>query len=131
MEPGLMARGTLNSFDSSARPSRPSCVQAEGWEAKMGWGYELLGLEAHELIWEHSLDTKALLGWGAGGITIAFRGTASLRNALSDLQVKPNAAALSFTQTIASPLCTHLVGLLRFLSSGEDHLQVVQLNSHH
>ena len=74
-------------------------VQAEGWQAKMGWGYELLGLEAHELIWEHSLDTKALLGWGAGGITIAFRGTASLRNALSDLQVRPHAAALSTLQT--------------------------------
>ena len=53
----------------------------------MGWGYELLGLEAHELIWEHRLDTKALLGWGPGGIAVAFRGTASLRNALSDLQV--------------------------------------------
>ena len=63
------------------------CVgQAKGIEAKMGWGYELLGLEAHELLWEHRLDTKVLLGWGPGGIAVAFRGTASLRNALSDLQ---------------------------------------------
>ncbi|KAK9821824.1 hypothetical protein WJX74_001662 [Apatococcus lobatus] len=61
--------------------------EAEGMEAKMGWGYELLGLDQHELIWEHRLDTKVLLGWGPGGIAVAFRGTASLRNALSDLQV--------------------------------------------
>ncbi|KAK9867024.1 hypothetical protein WJX84_001923 [Apatococcus fuscideae] len=60
--------------------------EAEQWQAKMAWGYELLGLEAHELIWEHRLDTKALLGWGPGGITVGFRGTASWRNALSDLQ---------------------------------------------
>ena len=53
----------------------------------MGWGYELLGLEAHELIWEHRLDTKILLGWGPKGIAVAFRGTASLCNALSDLKV--------------------------------------------
>ncbi len=53
----------------------------------MGWGCELLGLDQHELLWEHGLDTKALLGWGMGGVAIAFRGTASLRNALSDIQV--------------------------------------------
>lgn len=53
----------------------------------MAWGNELLGLEGHELIWEHRLDTKALVGWGPGGIAVAFRGTASWRNALSDLQV--------------------------------------------
>lgn len=62
-------------------------MQSEGMDAKMGWGYELLGLETHELIWEHRLDTKVLIGSGPNGIAIAFRGTASLRNALSDLQV--------------------------------------------
>ena len=53
----------------------------------MEWGYELLGLEQHELIWEHRLDTKVLIGFGPNGIAIAFRGTASLRNALSDIKV--------------------------------------------
>ncbi|KAK9861930.1 hypothetical protein WJX84_008755 [Apatococcus fuscideae] len=60
--------------------------EAEDMPAKLGWGYELLGLSGHELLWEHKLDTKVLIGWGPGGVTVAFRGTASLRNALSDLQ---------------------------------------------
>ena len=66
---------------SLLRNSRAEYVQAEGWQAKLGWGYELLSLDEHELLWEHRLDTKVLLGWGPGGIAIAFRGTASLRNA--------------------------------------------------
>ncbi|KAK9824760.1 hypothetical protein WJX74_005593 [Apatococcus lobatus] len=60
--------------------------ETEAMEAKMGWGYELLGLEEHELVWEHRLDTKVLIGSGPNGIAIAFRGTASLRNAISDIQ---------------------------------------------
>ncbi len=63
------------------------CGQAEDMPAKMAWGYELLKLTGHELLWEHKLDTKVLIGWGPGGVAVAFRGTASLRNALSDLQV--------------------------------------------
>ena len=39
------------------------------------------------LIWEHRLDTKELIGSGPNGIAIAFRGTASLRKALSDIKV--------------------------------------------
>ena len=62
-------------------------LQTEGMDAKMQWGYELLGLEEHELIWEHRLDTKVLIGSGPNGIAIAFRGTVSLRNALSDIKV--------------------------------------------
>ncbi|KAK9817450.1 hypothetical protein WJX74_010198 [Apatococcus lobatus] len=84
--PGTVARVCLD-----AEPILSGLVydshEAEVMEAKMGWGYELLGLDQHELIWEHHLDTKVLLGWGPGGVAVAFRGTASLRNALSDLQV--------------------------------------------
>ena len=77
-----------------------ACLQTEGMESKMEWGYELLGLEEHELIWEHRLDTKVLIGSGPNGIAIAFRGTASLRNALSDIKVRLAFQALQ----ISSPL---------------------------
>lgn len=47
----------------------------------------LYGLEHSELFWEKALDTKLLLAWNRDTIVIAFRGTASLANALADLQV--------------------------------------------
>ena len=70
------------------------CEQAEDMPAKMAWGYELLRLTGHELLLEHKLDTKVLIGWGPGGVAVAFRGTASLRNALSDLQVFAQSSAM-------------------------------------
>ena len=36
---------------------------------------------------ERSLDTKVLIAWSASMIVVSFRGTASMRNALADLQV--------------------------------------------
>jgi hypothetical protein len=41
-----------------------------------------------QLFWERSLDTKVLIGWSDSTIVVSFRGTASLRNALADLQVR-------------------------------------------
>ena len=36
----------------------------------------------------NTLDTKALLGWSRDTAVLAFRGTASLTNACSDLKVR-------------------------------------------
>ncbi len=47
----------------------------------------LYKLTDSELIWELQLDTRCLIGWNAGTIVLAFRGTASMTNALADLQV--------------------------------------------
>ncbi len=47
----------------------------------------LYNLEHFELVWEKQLDTKALVGWNKDTVVIAFRGTASLANVKSDLQV--------------------------------------------
>ncbi|BDA51087.1 hypothetical protein COCOBI_17-3070 [Coccomyxa sp. Obi] len=52
----------------------------------------LYGLEHSELFWEKALDTKLLMAWNSERIVVAFRGTASLPNALADVQVgKPKA----------------------------------------
>ncbi|BDA51088.1 probable lipase at N-terminal half [Coccomyxa sp. Obi] len=53
---------------------------------KLEVGMKLLGLEHSELFWEKALDTKLLLAWNNSRILIAFRGTASLANALADVQ---------------------------------------------
>lgn len=52
-------------------------------------GMKLFGLEHSELLWEKALDTKLLIAWNNSRILIAFRGTASLANALADVQVTP------------------------------------------
>lgn len=46
-------------------------------------------LKHSELFWEKALDTKLLLAWNSRTIMLAFRGTASLANALADLQARP------------------------------------------
>lgn len=45
------------------------------------------GLQHLELFWEKALDTKLLMAWSDKVIVMAFRGTASLANALADVQV--------------------------------------------
>ena len=47
----------------------------------------LYNLTDSELFWELQLDTRCLMGWSDTTIVVAFRGTASMKNALSDLQV--------------------------------------------
>lgn len=37
--------------------------------------------------WETKQDTRCLVGWGNNTVVVAFRGTASMKNALADLQV--------------------------------------------
>ncbi len=62
------------------------CVgkQVQGLSLKTAMA--LYGLTHSELFWEKALDTKLLMAWNAHTIVVAFRGTASLSNALADLQ---------------------------------------------
>ncbi|BDA51093.1 hypothetical protein COCOBI_17-3130 [Coccomyxa sp. Obi] len=52
-------------------------------------GMKLFRMEHSELFWEKALDTKLLMAWNNSRKLIAFRGTASLANALADVQVPP------------------------------------------
>ena len=47
----------------------------------------MYNLSQFKLFWDPALDTKALLAWNQDTAVLAFRGTASLTNAWSDLQV--------------------------------------------
>jgi hypothetical protein len=59
-------------------------MQVKGCSLEMGMA--LYGLQHSELFWEKALDTKLLLAWSQDTIMLAFRGTASMANALADLQ---------------------------------------------
>ena len=47
----------------------------------------MYGLTDNELFSELKRDTRCLVGWSNKTIVLAFRGTASMTNALSDIQV--------------------------------------------
>ena len=51
---------------------------------------KLYKLEQSELFWEKALDTKLLIAWNDSNMVLVFRGTASVANALADLQVHNN-----------------------------------------
>ncbi|KAK9837540.1 hypothetical protein WJX84_004530 [Apatococcus fuscideae] len=60
--------------------------EAQDVHLKVSVGYELFGLHSHEVIREPALDTKVLIGWGDDTVVVSFRGTASARNAATDIQ---------------------------------------------
>lgn len=47
----------------------------------------LYDLKESELFWELQLDTRCLMGWSSSKIVVSFRGTASMKNAVADMQV--------------------------------------------
>ena len=47
----------------------------------------LYNMTESQSFWEIEQDTRCLMGWGSNTVVVAFRGTASMRNALADLQV--------------------------------------------
>lgn len=48
----------------------------------------MYGLKHFEMFWEKAHDTKLLMAWSNSRMLLAFRGTASMSNALSDVQVR-------------------------------------------
>ena len=51
----------------------------------------LYDLKHSELFWELELDTRCLVAWSSTKIVVSFRGTASMRNAVADMQVSQTA----------------------------------------
>ena len=64
-------------------------MQAVSSRTSLEEGRALYGLTDSELFWDKASDTKMLLAWSRTCVVCAFRGTASLNNAMSDLQVWP------------------------------------------
>ena len=70
----------------SPRPSPDDLMQVESTRTTLEEGLSLYGLTDSELFWDKGSDTKMLMGWNRNCLVCSFRGTASLNNALSDLQ---------------------------------------------
>ena len=76
----------------SAETAAP-IYQTEKTSLKLHTALGLYNLTDSELFWELQLDTRCLVGWSEQQIVVAFRGTASMKNAWSDLQVVAPCAA--------------------------------------
>ncbi|KAK9813862.1 hypothetical protein WJX73_002319 [Symbiochloris irregularis] len=63
--------------------------QAESSTLSLEEGMSFYGLTSSELFWERASDTKMLMAWNRNTVVVAFRGTASINNAWSDLQAYP------------------------------------------
>ena len=64
---------------------------AKLWRGKpkqlLGNCMRLSGMTDVQTFWDPVLDTKCILAWNQSMMILSFRGTASVRNALSDLKV--------------------------------------------
>ena len=75
----------------------------------LGVAMRLYNLEKSELFWEKALDTKMLMAWNDNSMVLAFRGTASVANALADLQVSGRRFFLNMEAASSSygQICRH------------------------
>ncbi len=65
----------------------------------------LYGLTDSELFWELQTDTRCLMGWSQDKIVVSFRGTASMKNAVADMQVIWQTTLWTVVLSEALPLC--------------------------
>lgn len=63
----------------------------------------LFGFTDFEAIHDPGSDTRLLLGWRDGTLLLAFRGTASRANAVTDLKVGAGASIAGCTPGLARP----------------------------
>ena len=68
----------------------------------------LYALKDSELFWELQLDTRCLIGWSSSKIVVSFRGTASMKNAVADMQVS-SSKLLHLQRQLSGNLWSHLV----------------------
>ena len=66
---------------------QPPVYQSERTTLSLETALGRYDLTDSELLWELQLDTRCLMGWSETKIVLAFRGTASMTNAWSDVQV--------------------------------------------
>ena len=72
---------------------------------------QLYGLKQLRLVREPKLDTKCLMAWNEDTLVLAFRGTASRQNAISDMKVGSSCEGRwpeGFWQIAWWPHCCHL-----------------------
>ena len=76
---------------STVSPEEQSKLEGTSFSAKTIFSLEeamsLYGLTDSQSFWEVQQDTRCLIAWGNNTVVVSFRGTASMKNALADVQV--------------------------------------------
>ena len=76
---------------STVSPEEQSKLEGTSFSAKTIFSLEeamsLYGLTDSQSFWEVQQDTRCLSAWGNNTVVVSFRGTASMKNALADVQV--------------------------------------------
>lgn len=75
------------SNETSPEPRSASPTFAARTTLTVNGALGLYSMTDSESFWEIKQDTRCLIGWGNHTVVVAFRGTASMRNALADMQV--------------------------------------------
>ncbi|DBB01839.1 TPA: hypothetical protein ACH3X1_000447 [Trebouxia sp. C0004] len=73
--------------DGEQAPPQTAPVQPPRTVLDLPTALSLYGLMHSELFWELQTDTRCLMGWSQDKIVVSFRGTASMKNAVADMQV--------------------------------------------
>lgn len=84
---GSTSDATMPEVVVVANALKPRARPKETAEQLLAAAMALWGLTDIESFWCPQLDVKAVLGWNQDQVVLAFRGTASFANALSDLKV--------------------------------------------
>ncbi len=80
-------RKSVKKPSPSSEEKAAPVYQTQKTSLKLHTALGLYKLTDNELFWELQLDTPCLISWNEHWIVVAFRGTASLKNAWLDLQV--------------------------------------------
>ena len=80
--------------DMRCHPGMSCYVQRDPSELSLETAMRVYNLKESEVLWEKSLDTKLVMAWNEHMMVLAFRGTASVSNALADLQVSPGSNSM-------------------------------------
>jgi hypothetical protein len=78
---------TTHTLDQEQPSPQAAPVQPPRTILDLPTALSLYGLTDSELFWELQTDTRCLMGWSQDKIVVSFRGTASMKNAMADMQV--------------------------------------------
>ena len=84
---GSKRNTTTHRLDEEQAPPQAAYMQPPRTVLDLPTGLSLYGLTDSELFWELQTDTRCLMGWSQDKIVVSFTGTASMKNAVADMQV--------------------------------------------
>ena len=94
-----------DSSQASLNTSLSCTEQKDRSELSLETAMRVYNLKESELLWEKATDTKLLMAWNEHIMILAFRGTATVSNALADLQVHCSFCSMSAFNSLSYHCC--------------------------